>query len=311
MTLVADPLPSPPGEIEVAGAATSDRVGRLVAPVIVNGQGPYRFIIDTGANRSALSSELAAQLGLVTNATGQVHTIDEVATAPLVNVNSIEYAGVTFGGVQAPLIHGPVLAGEDGLLGVDGMEGRRLILDFQHGCIEIAPSRRARPLAGWTRVRGQLRFGHLVLIQGTVRERRINVLIDTGSGSSLANNALREALRGVAVSDESNHADLLRAFTAGTPVILDSSLILPQLRLGDVTAETVTAYIGDLHIFDLWGLRDEPTLLIGMDVLSKARAIAIDYATGDVYFRLEEERRTGSLLRGVNNGPIISFRGRD
>jgi hypothetical protein len=47
----------------------------------------------------------------------------------------------------------------------------------------------------------------------------------------------------------------------------------------------VKAYVGDFHIFDLWGLRDEPTLLIGMDVLARSREMAIDYQHGVVHFR--------------------------
>lgn len=277
---------------------------------MVNGQGPYRFIIDTGANRSAISTELAGALGLTASGSGPVHTIDDVAVAPLVDVASIEYAGISFGATQAPMIHGPVLAGEDGLLGVDGMRGRRLTLDFQHRCFEISGAGRAHALAGWTRVRGQLRFGHLVLIPGDVRGRRINVLIDTGSGSSLANNALRTALADVAITQPVDGADLMRAFTAGSPIILDSRLIMPSLRLGEISADNVTAYIGDFHIFDLWGLHDQPTLLIGMDVLSKAKAIAIDYNNGSVYFRIDQDLRTGSMIRGVSNGPITAFSGR-
>ena len=38
------------------------------------------------------------------------------------------------------MLRGAVLAGEQGLLGVDGMRGRRLRIDFERGCIEIIPS---------------------------------------------------------------------------------------------------------------------------------------------------------------------------
>jgi len=30
-----------------------DRIGRIMAPVMINGRGPYAFIVDTGASRSA------------------------------------------------------------------------------------------------------------------------------------------------------------------------------------------------------------------------------------------------------------------
>jgi len=48
-----------------AAPTSIDRIGRIMAPVMVNGQGPFRFIVDTGASRSAISPSLAERLGLV------------------------------------------------------------------------------------------------------------------------------------------------------------------------------------------------------------------------------------------------------
>ncbi len=75
------------------------------------------------------------------------------------------------------------------------------------------------------------------------------------------------------------------AFTFGLPIVLKESVWIPSLRLGRTFIGKVTAYIGDFHLFDVWGLQDEPTLLIGMDVLSRAREMAIDYEHGVVLFR--------------------------
>ena len=44
------------------------------------------------------------------------------------------------------------------------------------------------------------------------------------------------------------------------------------------------------------GLDREPTVLVGMDVLSKARAMAIDYQRAAVYFRLSNRSREGVRL---------------
>jgi predicted aspartyl protease len=37
---------------------------RMTVEVFINGQGPFNFVVDTGADRSALSTTLAARLGL-------------------------------------------------------------------------------------------------------------------------------------------------------------------------------------------------------------------------------------------------------
>ncbi len=267
------------------GPTRSDRLGRVVAPVRVNGQGPFRFIVDTGANRSVLSQGLADRLGLVGVGEGEVHSVHGVVTAPLAQVQSLQYGALGLGTAAMPILQGPMLAGEQGLLGVDGMRGRRLRMDFERNCIEIIPSRGAPRLRGWVRVQGRLRFGHLVVVRGSVDNVRTNLLIDTGSDTSLANVALRDAL-GVRARRRGN--DRTVAYTAGEPVFLEDSIFLPRLRFGELDVRNIRAYVGDFHIFQLWNLTQEPTLLVGMDLLSQSRGMAIDYGTGNVYFRTHE-----------------------
>ncbi|MGH1557988.1 aspartyl protease family protein [Caulobacter segnis] len=40
-----------------------DDAKRLTVKALINGQGPFAFLVDTGANSSVIASELAAQLG--------------------------------------------------------------------------------------------------------------------------------------------------------------------------------------------------------------------------------------------------------
>ncbi len=41
-----------------------DGIGRVVAPVMINGAGSFRFLVDTGANRTAISAGLARRRSL-------------------------------------------------------------------------------------------------------------------------------------------------------------------------------------------------------------------------------------------------------
>lgn len=299
-------------EDAVIGPTRTDSIGRVVAPVTVNGQGPFRFIVDTGANRSVLSQALAERLGLSANGTGDVHSVHGVTPAPLVPVNSLSYGRLALGSAEMPMLRGAVLAGEQGLLGVDGMRGRRLRIDFERGCIEIIPSADAPRLRrGWTSVNGQLRFGHLVLVPGRVNGIAVSLFLDTGSNQTLANPALQAALD-ARQSRPGTPQERTVAYTAGRPVVLDDALLLPRMRIGpssEITLRNVTAYVGAFHIFDLWGLRDEPALLLGMDVLSQVRELAIDYERATVHFRFQQQeqpsvvflqessRNTGSRVR--------------
>jgi predicted aspartyl protease len=42
----------------------ADRSGRILARVFVNGRGPYRFMVDTGASHTALAASLLPELGI-------------------------------------------------------------------------------------------------------------------------------------------------------------------------------------------------------------------------------------------------------
>ncbi|MCX7356936.1 MAG: retroviral-like aspartic protease family protein [Alphaproteobacteria bacterium] len=278
-----------------AGTTRRDSLGRVVAPVTVNGQGPFRFIVDTGANRSALSDDLAAHLGLVPNGMDNVHSVHGVSVAPIVTVNQIRYGDVSLNAEAVPMLSGGVLAGEQGLLGVDGMSGRRLRMDFERNCIEIVRSDQARRLRGWSTIRGDMRFGHLVVVRGSVNGIRVHLLLDTGSDSSLANLALRDAMN--ARLRHRNHREETIAYTAGPSVVLENAISIPRMAMGELEVRNVTAYVGDFHIFQIWNLTSEPTLLLGMDVLSQARGLAIDYGRGTVHLRIRDRLRLETRLQ--------------
>jgi len=265
-----------------AVASAPDQVGRAVAAVYVNDQGPFRFIVDTGANRSVLSAALAGRLGLSAYGVGEVHTVDDVQIAPLVRVDSLRFGAVALSHTELPILDGPVLAGEQGMLGFDDMRGRRLQVNFAARCVEVVDAASAPPLS-WPQIQGQLRFGSMLMAQGDIQGVKVVVLIDTGSNVSLCNHAFRTALEGVRADFFEFHSG--HVFTAGRPLLLNRIVWTPRLRLGRFWVSNITAYEGEYHIFDLWGLQNQPTVLLGMDVLGASGAMAVDYAHSLIYFR--------------------------
>jgi predicted aspartyl protease len=282
----------PPSAAATQATLSRDNVGRAVAPVFVNGRGPFRFVVDTGANRSVLSAALATRLGINPTSSGQVHSITGVADAPFARVRTLSFGAIALGSAELPLLDGPVLGGEQGLLGFDGLSGRQLLIDFERGCVEVFDDTAPPAVNGWHRVQAQVRFGSLIVVRGVIQGVGVNVLIDTGSDSSLGNMALRASLGRVRASRVEYHGE--RAYTAGRPLFLDDAVWAPRINLGGVWASNVIAYTGDYHIFDLWGLQDEPTILIGVNVLAQSKAMLIDYRRGLIYFRDEPRGRWNS-----------------
>src|SRR5438874_8726067 len=70
-----------------------DHIGRIIAPVMVNGQGPFRFIVDTGASWSTVSPHLAHTLGL-TPAANQPMQVDRKSTR--LNSSHVEISYAVF-----------------------------------------------------------------------------------------------------------------------------------------------------------------------------------------------------------------------
>lgn len=111
-----------------------ERYGKPYVMVMINGRGPFRFVIDTGTGADALvSPELASVLGLPE--IGQAALSDPSGQgsrrAPMVLLDSVEIAGVTFTNVKAVQHSFFAEAGAcDGLLGFTLFHDYLLTLDF-------------------------------------------------------------------------------------------------------------------------------------------------------------------------------------
>ena len=84
--------------------ARSD-VGRVVTAVMIDGKGPFRFIIDTGANESTISPKLAVALGLAPSSPRSASGSPESparAIVPSVPVESLRAGALVIGALTAP-----------------------------------------------------------------------------------------------------------------------------------------------------------------------------------------------------------------
>src|SRR5687767_8627166 len=53
----------------------TDRTDRMTVPVVVSGSGPYRFLVDTGADRTAVSRQLASRLKFAAAESASLHSV--------------------------------------------------------------------------------------------------------------------------------------------------------------------------------------------------------------------------------------------
>jgi hypothetical protein len=269
----------PPGPL-YAAPTEADRSGRILAEVHVNGRGPYRFIIDTGANRSAVSPRLVTDLGLLPSAAGvlQTHGVTGAASLPAVDVAELRAGDFAYDPGPLPVLAGLVLGDSDGILGTEGLSGARVEVDFTSDRVSITQSDGRRAARGYFVVPVQSYRG-LLLVKGKAGRIPVRAIIDTGAERTLGNALLRDALVGKVGRDGQARSRVIGA----TDVSYDgTSFKVPALHIGSASLYNMPVTFGDMHVFDVWGLTSEPAVLVGMDVIGKLRRFAVDYRRSEV-----------------------------
>lgn len=274
------PAPDPTG---AAAADTAETIGyrpdatrRMTVPVNISGRGPYDFVVDTGSERTVISSELARELALGPGRTAVVHSMSEVS-----RIATVIIPGLRFGARTIADIHAPSLARRDlgavGMLGVDSLQRHRVIFDFERREMTIMPSR--TPEGGLESnevvVTGRNRFGRLMLVDASIDGQRVYVIIDTGSQVTIANGALRRRLErrnrlGAMYPIE------LTSVTGGR--IPAEYTLARQVRIGGVDIVNLPIAFADVHPFRLLGLENRPAILLGMDALQLFDRVSVDFA---------------------------------
>ena len=119
-----------------------ERYGKPYVMVTINGKGPFRFVIDTGTGGDALvTPELATELGLPTvgHATLSDPSGQGAKRAPIVQIDSLEVAGVRFTGIRAISHSFFAEAGTcEGLLGFTLFRDYLLTLDFPDRLVTLS-----------------------------------------------------------------------------------------------------------------------------------------------------------------------------
>lgn len=180
---------------ETAVGATMSETNRMLAQVTIGGAGPYPFIIDTAAERSVISRELAGELGLAPAGRARLLSMTSSREAAMVRVPDISFAPGQSRTLQAFALNGRNI-GASGVLGIDALRGQRVVLDFEAGEMRVGPAPRTSERFGPDDiiVRARSRYGQLVLIDSSAEGVEVDVVVDSGLQVSLGNEALRRLL---------------------------------------------------------------------------------------------------------------------
>jgi hypothetical protein len=259
-----------------------DRIGRIWAPVFLNGKGPFRLVLDTGASRSAVIPAVAEKLGLDAQTGRQVRVrgVSGTAMVPLLRIEQMEIGDLLLKPAMLPVV-ADVFGGADGVLGNEGLENKRIVIDFRRDLITIKRSRREAPGEGFRTLPVKVLRGYLLAVDVMIGRVRTTAIIDTGSPQSLGNVALREALK-------RTPEDLPKSEVVGVTLDVEYAdrVRMPTIYMDDVVIRGATMSFGDVYIFQYWKLTNQPAILLGMDVIGVLEQLIIDYRALQVHIKV-------------------------
>jgi predicted aspartyl protease len=275
LPLAAQQAPVDPASPDVLNYIP-DATSRMTVPVSIGGSGPYRFLVDTGSERTVISRELAVQLQLGAGTTAQVHSMTEVSDVRTAIIPSLDVGARRVSNIQAPMLERRHL-GAEGMLGVDSLQQHRVLFDFGRRQMQISPSRSREER--WPDdaivITGRRVMGRLVLVDADVEGTPIRAIVDTGAEVSIGNDALRRRLerRGRLGST----VPILLTSVTGGQMIAQATTV-SRMRIGGIIINDMPIAFSEVHPFRKLGLTDRPALLLGMDALMLFDRVSIDFA---------------------------------
>lgn len=263
----------------------NDGHDRMTVPVRVGGYGPYRFLIDTGADRTAISSALARQLRLDDRKDVKLHSVTGVSDIETANVPILDITAKKVRNIDAALLESEHM-GADGILGLDSLRSQRILFDFKNQTLTVVPAETyVREDKDTIVVTAQVRNGRLILTQARAEGTPLTLVVDTGAEVSIGNEALlRKLNRG---SVKRTGPIVLHSVTGET--LVGEYTIVRRLTVGGVTLEKLPIVFADSHAFRRLGLDGKPALLLGMNALRGFDKVSIDFYRKKLKVVLPEE----------------------
>jgi predicted aspartyl protease len=267
---------------------TRDQIGRIWAPAYINGRGPFRLVLDSGASQSAVTAQLAHYLGyqLQGSTPMLMHGVTGFATVSTIRVDTLNVGDLTLDGPTLPIVP-DAMGGADGILGTAGLLDKRIFIDFRHDKITITFSRDERAGFGFQTVPFHYMNGRLIVVNVYIGGVRAKAILDTGGQITVANLALRNVL---ALHNYHKKSTPNQIFGATKEMQEGELISTPAIELGPIRIQASQLTYVDAYIFKHWQLTDEPAVLIGMDALGQLDTLIIDFRRHELQLRTNDSR---------------------
>lgn len=270
-----------------------ERYNRLTVPVTIGEHGPFNFMIDTGAQATVLSLDLADRLGLHEREPAILVGIASRMPIEVARLSDLSLGNRVFDIETAPLVAQANIGGADGILGLDSLQDQRVLLDFDARTIAVADAETLGGNRGFEIVvRARRELGQLIITSASLDGIRVNVLVDTGAQGSVGNLALRDRLRG-------RHAGTAAMTDINGVEVVGNIRLARDVRIGRAQLQNVPIAFVDSPTFKVLGLDHEPAMVLGMNELKLFRRVAIDFKERKVLFDMPRGAKDRDVIGSV------------
>ena len=302
-------LPLPPASIDNGLAVGGEDVkarkveSRLSVDVMLNGRGPFKFIVDSGADTSAVGVNIARNLQLPLTTPVIVNGMTGRDLVARVKVDRLTVGPSTLGDLSLPALKENDLGG-DGMIGIDALVQQRLMMDFETKVIKVEDARipERRYSADEIVIIARRQRGQLILTHVKAAGLPLDAVIDTGSEITIGNVALRDKL---IRRNRDKFIDVPVTGVTGQIAHLQLAVI-GELQLGPVILHDVPMAFADVPPFKMFGISSEPALLLGTDILENFRRISLDFRARKVRFQLRKCSQYISLSTSPDTATRLS-----
>lgn len=273
-----------------------ERYRRMTVPVMIDGQGPFRFMIDTGAQATVVSRALADRLALFDRRTATLVGMASSRQVETTKIADLSLGSRNFFIQTAPVVDGVNIGGADGILGLDSLQNQRVLLDFAKRELSVADADSLGGNRGFEIiVRARRELGQLIITSARLDGVKVAVIVDTGAQTSIGNPALFTKLRGRSIG-ETELTDI-------NGVVMGGALKLGRsLELGRARLNNLPILFTDSPTFHTLGLGEDPALILGMAELKLFNRVAIDFQTRRVLFDLPRGTGFGGMSQSGRRG---------
>ncbi len=262
-----------PTEAELQLDAWTDTYGRPTAKVMLNGKGPFHFLVDTGSTTTVIAARHVATVAAPLVGTAIVNGTTGTAEMPLARIAKLETGVVTKENVRVAVLSNAGLAREDGILGADIFAGRKLSFDIQAKTVKVETSKRQTRIAPVSNRR--VRNGLLAEIDGEIGTINVRLMLDTGAQHCIANMPLKQALE--RAYPRKRRVNRIKVVGVTGHVIIGDYFDLPKVDFRKFAVKDAGAVAADAPIFRVWGLDKDPAMIVGVNLLSRLASFSIDY----------------------------------